>query len=284
MPVRARRKRYLFYNLVLWAATTVVAAVSLFGLRHYGNAFAARHGAYHMLEQAQEAIERGNYDVAQSHIAESLKAYPEGLRDVMVRFGSSLTLMPVAEDALEQSLEMHAVEANAADRASTLRFQMLFGRGLPDDMRTALDLPTSDPETAFWRGRWCMCQGMLQEAWSHFDAYWRENETVRREIVARLDTSTDDASDSGKAFLLLDMGLWREAAQAGARLPEGPDRDALEGFAALVEGNRQSAAAHFRDALRQRPNHFYAQLGFKHTMNALNPVKDPETPKGLPSL
>ncbi len=72
--------------------------------------------------------------------------------------------------------------------------------------------------------------------------------------------------------MLLDMGLWIDAAIAGASLPEGPDRAAIDGFAALAKGERQAAERLFYAALRERPNHFYALLGLKGALDMANPM------------
>lgn len=281
MPIWARRKRYLFYNVSLWVAISVGAAVFLFVLRHYGNALAARHGAFQMLARAQDAVERGDYESAQNQIAEALNVYPRGLRDVMLRFGPTLLLMPVAEDAIEQSLERLDAGVDLGDQSVRVHVQMLFGKGLPDDVNETLRGPAGDPDMGLLRGRWCMNQGKLQEAWIHFNAYWQAHEPLRRETLSQL-SARRYGDDASKGFVLLDMGLWVDAALAGASLPEGPDRAAIDGFAALAKGERQAAERLFYAALRERPNHFYALLGLKGALDMANPTSGVTPSNGVP--
>ncbi len=272
MPIRARRKRYLLYNVILWLTIGVGAAVSLFVLRHYGNALAARHGAFQMLAGAQDALARGDYESAQNQIAEALNVYPGGLSDVMLRFGPTLLLMPVAEDAIERSLERLDAGVDLPDQSLRVRVQILFGKSLPDDVNATLRRPADDPGMDLLRGRWCMNQGKLQEAWTYFNAYWQVHEPLRRETLSQLSADGYGDDDVSKAFVLLDMGLWIDAAIAGASLPEGPDRAAIDGFAALAKGERQAAERLFYAALRERPNHFYALLGLKGALDMANPM------------
>lgn len=258
-----RLKRYIAYNVGLWAAVALTGALVLTGARQYGHATMARQTARHLLDGARKAADRGGLYEAQRAIREALTAYPPISPEVASEFGRAMTGMPLVRAEM-----LRLDKEGTAPLGEAGRLTLLLA-GAPG-RESVLARPEPDAgELNLSLGRTQLARGNVADASECFRVYWAGKAEQRAEMSARLQAKNPkngmDQYAAGKRLLF--NGLLPETMAAFDRARtagyENADMFFWNGAAAELQGKREEAQASYAEAIKRLPNHRLALLRTK---------------------
>lgn len=263
----ATLQRYIAYNVVLWLAVAVAAAVLLATTRQYGVAMTVRHAARQLLHRADALYLQSPYE-SRTALMDSLATDPGIVAEAIGTMGPRLLGMPGINEALEQA--MKASKDNPALAQAQYRILLGYGSAVGSLLQSAQARRGAPREIERWLGQLALDDGDIFVAQKHFAKFWKGKTSERAEVESRIrsGSSADEEARAGRELFVI--GLWDEAFGAfEAARNKGaadPDLPFYEGVQHELNENDAAAVSAYRAVLSRLPTHRLALVrlaGFK---------------------
>lgn len=266
MPAH-RLQKYIAYNLALWTALALSAALLLAGVRQYGHAMTARQNAARLVAEARGTFSQGAVYETQRTLGNALLTHPPVAEGLVASFGSALAAMPRVREDIDRLRR----EGGASLSDGSLLLLALVSRP-PESLPSAVFDAVPPGEATLWLGRTAHTRGDLGTAATAFQRYWDSHAALREEVRDQLTPknprSGEDHYVAGKRLWF--NGLWDEAFAAFERARaaghQSADLHFFAGADAELSGRPKEAEAAYRNALAMEPHHRMALLRLRELL------------------